>query len=120
MGLPAAAADTPDAVSRRVRTARSTVCTVTQAHRGVGASKEPDSEPLQPVVPQHIAMNWTRSLKQVFGIEIEGCARCGGKQRFLASIEEPAPIARILSHREHEAVDRNQMGLPLDARAPPL
>jgi hypothetical protein len=24
-----------------------------------------------------------------FGVEIEGCARCGGKLKILASIEEP-------------------------------
>jgi len=43
-------------------------------------------------------MNWARRLKRVFGIEIQGCMRCGGKLRILASIEEPELIARILSH----------------------
>jgi hypothetical protein len=28
--------------------------------------------------PCHVAMNWARRLKRVFGIEIERCARCAG------------------------------------------
>lgn len=31
----------------------------------------------------------------MFGVEIEGCARCGGELKIIASIEEPAVIARI-------------------------
>jgi hypothetical protein len=37
-------------------------------------------------------------LKRVFGIEIEGCARCGGALKIIASIEEPELIAKILWH----------------------
>jgi hypothetical protein len=29
-------------------------------------------------------MNWAQRLKRVFGIEIEGCARCGGKLKILS------------------------------------
>jgi hypothetical protein len=39
----------------------------------------------------------------VFGVEIEGCARCGGKLKIIASIEEPAAIAKILARREKAA-----------------
>ncbi len=60
-----------------------------------------------------------RRLKRVFGIEIAGCARCGGKLRIIASIEEPAVIARILAHLERTAPKRYQEQLPLGARAPP-
>lgn len=42
-------------------------------------------------------MSWAKRLKRVFGGEIEGCARCGGKLRIIASIEESAVIARILA-----------------------
>jgi hypothetical protein len=35
-------------------------------------------------------MSWARRLKRVFGVEIEGCARCGGKLRIIASIERAA------------------------------
>ena len=48
-------------------------------------------------------MNWARRLKRVFGIEIEGCARCGGKLKIIASIEEPQVIAKILSHLQRTA-----------------
>jgi hypothetical protein len=34
----------------------------------------------------------------VFAIDIEVCRRCGGKQRVIASVEEPATIERILEH----------------------
>ncbi len=63
-------------------------------------------------------MNWARRLKRVFGIEIEGCARCGGKLRILASIEEPELIARILAHLERAAMDQGQPELLPEARAP--
>jgi hypothetical protein len=45
-------------------------------------------------------MSWARRLKRVFGIEIEDCARCGGKLQVIASIEEPQVIAKILAHLE--------------------
>jgi len=94
---------------------------VTPAHRGVGASKEPGTaRELQPSIPPHVAMNWARRLKRVFGIEIQGCMRCGGKLRILASIEEPALIARILSHLERAAADQDQPELLPEARAPPF
>ena len=64
-------------------------------------------------------MSWARRLKRVFGIEIEGCARCGGKLAIIASIEEPEVIAKILAHLEKTAADRFQAELPLGARAPP-
>jgi hypothetical protein len=64
-------------------------------------------------------MSWARRLKRVFGIEIEDCARCGGKLRVIASIEEPEVIAKILAHLERTARDQFQPELPLGARAPP-
>ena len=48
-------------------------------------------------------MNWARRLKRVFGIEIDSCARCGGRLKIIASIEEPRVIAKILSHLQHTA-----------------
>ena len=64
-------------------------------------------------------MSWARRLKRVFGIEIEDCARCGGKLKVIASIEELEVIARILAHLEKTAPDQSQPELPLGARAPP-
>jgi len=67
---------------------------VTPAHRGPGASKESSSSDKPSSIPRHVAMNWARRLKRVFGIEIEGCARCGGKLRIIASISVP-PWIRV-------------------------
>ena len=64
-------------------------------------------------------MSWARRLKRVFGIEIDACARCGGKLKVLASIEEPAVIAKILAHLQKTAPDQDHPELPLGARAPP-
>jgi hypothetical protein len=44
-------------------------------------------------------LNWARRLKRVFGIEVEQCARCGGRLEGIASIEEPKLIERIFAHR---------------------
>ena len=58
---------------------------VTPAHRGAGASKPPAiaGESAKPPTPRHVAMSWARRLKRVFGIEIEACARCGGKLKII-------------------------------------
>ena len=64
-------------------------------------------------------MNWAQRLKRVFGIDIEACARCGGKLAVIASIEEPDVIAKILAHLERTAPQQVQSELPLGARAPP-
>ena len=75
---------------------------VTPAHRGTEAAMPPAiaTESANPPTPRHGAMSWARRLKQVFGIEIEDCARCGGKLQVIASIEEPQVIAKILAHLE--------------------
>jgi hypothetical protein len=92
---------------------------VTPAQRGIGA-KQPPADAAKPPTPRHVAMNWARRLKRVFGIEIEACARCGGKLKIIASIEEPQVIAKILSHLERRAPQQHQPDLPLGARAPPV
>ena len=46
-------------------------------------------------------------LRRVFDIDIEHCPNCGGTLKIIAAIEDPAVIAKILTH----------LGLP--ARAPP-
>ena len=74
---------------------------ITPAGRGAGAKgAKPDAE--APAVPKHVAMSWAQRLKRVFAIEIDTCARCQGRLRVIASIEEPAVIARILAHRDRE------------------
>jgi hypothetical protein len=77
-------------------------------------------EPAKSPKAQHVAMIWARRLQRVFGIEIETCARCGGNLKFIASIEEPEVIARILAHLERTAPEQYPPELPLGARAPPV
>ncbi len=93
---------------------------VTPAHRGMGKGQGADQETDQPITPCHVAMTWAQRLKRVFGIEINTCARCGGKLAVIASIEDPAVIGKILAHREKSAPDQSQFELPLGARAPPM
>ena len=68
---------------------------------------------------RHVAMNWAKRLKNVFGIEIDTCQRCGGTLRIIASIEQPEVIGQILAHLERTAPSQpNQPERPLVARAP--
>jgi len=50
-------------------------------------------------------------------IEIERCARCGGRLQLVASIEEPELIERILAHRQERGEEPPTVAL--GARAPP-
>lgn len=92
---------------------------VTPAGRGKGRKSQAEEGVDKPATPRHVAMNWAKRLKRVFGIDIEACARCGGKLKVIASIEEPVVIAKILAHLERTAPDHCQSELPLGARAPP-
>ena len=92
---------------------------VTPAGRGKGKKPPAEEGTDKPATPRHVAMNWAKRLKRVFGIDIEACARCGGKLRVIASIEEPEVIAKILAHLERTAPDQYPSELPLGARAPP-
>ncbi|MGD9883867.1 MAG: hypothetical protein AB7F22_33190 [Reyranella sp.] len=64
-------------------------------------------------------MSWARRLKRVFGVEIDQCAHCGGQLKILASIEQPAVIAKILAHLQRTVPEQYRPELPLGARAPP-
>ena len=79
----------------------------------------PTADVAKPPTPRHVAMSWARRLKRVFGIEIEDCARCGGKLQVIASIEEPEVLAKILAHLERTAPEQYSAELPHGARAPP-
>jgi len=87
----------------------------TPAGRGRGRGRKPQTEEGadKPVTPRHVAMSWAQRLKRVFGVEIESCARCGGKLKVIASIEETQVIAKILAHLERTAPDQCQSELPL-------
>mgnify|MGYP003344395618 CR=1 FL=1 len=44
-----------------------------------------------------VRMSWARMLKRVFDIDLERC-ECGGKLKFIAVIEQPEVIEKILTH----------------------
>jgi hypothetical protein len=60
-------------------------------------------------------VKWADLLRRVFEIDVLACARCGGRLRFVAALDDPEAIRRILGH----------LGLPtsimppLPARPPP-
>jgi len=89
---------------------------VTPAGRGPGARSRATTAECP--TPKHVAMTWARRLKRVFGIDIEQCARCGGRLRVIASIEEPELLERILAHRR-ERVEEDPPVSSLGPRAPP-
>jgi len=49
-------------------------------------------------------MTWAKRLKRVFKIDIETCQYCGGAAKFIACIEDPAAIKKILEHLEQRPV----------------
>jgi hypothetical protein len=91
---------------------------ITPAGRGKGG--ESTKEGAQPSATQrHVAMSWAQRLRRVFAIEIDTCARCQGRLRVIASIEEPEVIALILAHRDLECGAAAPALAPIAARAPP-
>lgn len=82
---------------------------VTPAHRGAGAPTplSPAGQQELPPIPRPVAMNWARRIKRVLGVQIESCARCGGRLK-IGSIEEPQVIARILAHLQKTDPDQYQ------------
>src|SRR5262245_35516053 len=67
----------------------------------------------------HASSTCSAGRRRLVGIEIDTCARCGGKLKVIASIEGPQVIATILAHLEKTSPDERQVELPLAARAPP-
>ncbi len=65
----------------------------------------PGSAPAPSPPPRHFA--WADLLRRVFAIDVLACA-CGGRLRFLATIEDPVVVRRILRH----------VGLPTDPPVP--
>ena len=72
------------------------------------AARAPSREELAGLLEEIIArLCRARLLKRVFDIDPAHCPQCGGDFKIIAAIEDPAVIAKILTH----------LGLP--ARAPP-
>jgi len=90
---------------------------ITPAGRGRGAKAKDPATERSPC--KHVSMTWAQRLKRVFAIDIERCRRCGGRLRVIASLEEPALIARLLAHLEQQAPAAQPSHSPFASRAPP-
>jgi hypothetical protein len=72
---------------------------------------ETDAEP----EPENGYIPWSDLMKRTFGLDVMMCEQCGGRMKFLALIEDPDTIFKILDH----------LGLPTEppkprpARPPP-
>jgi hypothetical protein len=58
---------------------------------------------------------WADLLRRTFGIDILACPGCGGRLRFLATIEDPKTVKKILNHLGIPT----EIPEPLPARSPP-
>jgi hypothetical protein len=74
------------------------------------ASRDPTTtgsvEPPPP--PAARKWSWPELMRHTFWVDVLACARCGGRMRVVATIEDPVVIRRILTH----------LGLPTEASAP--
>ena len=37
-------------------------------------------------------------MRRIFSIDVLGCSACGGRLRFIATIEDPTTVTKILTH----------------------
>jgi hypothetical protein len=78
----------------------------TPASGSVGAAPGTEATPVAYVRPSHFA--WADLLRRVFAIDVLACPDCGGRLHLLATIEDRAAVAQILTH----------LGLPVDLPQP--
>ena len=50
------------------------------------------------VAPRQRCWAWADLMRRVFAVDILACAACGGRLRFIATIEDPPVVQRILAH----------------------
>ena len=50
---------------------------------------EPPPEDISEEIHKVRSMSWAQRLKRVFGIDVEICSKCGGKNKVIAAIEDP-------------------------------
>lgn len=72
-----------------------------RSKRGQGAATEDLDEPTS--AERRAAMTLAQRLKDVFGIDIEGCPACGGAAPIIACIEDPVVIEKSLAHLDAKA-----------------
>jgi len=51
-----------------------------------------------PSAPPRRYWAWADLLRRVFAIDVLACSACGGRLRFIATIEDPPVVQRILAH----------------------
>lgn len=90
---------------------------VTPARQGKGKPVKTEEQVHSPA-ERRASMNWAQRLKRVFNIDVETCSECGGTIKIIASIEDPAVIAKILAHL-NEKTSSAGTGLLPQCRAPP-
>ena len=56
------------------------------------------SIPTAPASSPRRAWAWADLMRRVFAIDVLACAICGGRLRFVATIEDPPVVAKILAH----------------------
>jgi hypothetical protein len=81
----------------------------------IGTLGDPQSEPLSspPVASRDPATtvsveesqppaarkwSWPELMRHTFGVDVLACARCGGRMRMVATIQDPVVIRKILTH----------------------
>jgi len=100
----------PDVVAyQRARSSRATDPNATTT--GAGAGAEPASEK-----PRY--WTWAALMRRAFDIDVLRCPHCAGRMRLIATIEDPAVIARILAHLGLSG-SRDGPGPAPSAAAPP-
>ena len=62
----------------------------------------------EPPPPAARKWSWPALMRHTFGVDVWACARCGGRMRVVATIEDPVVIRKILTH----------LGFPTAAAAP--
>jgi hypothetical protein len=56
----------------------------------------PDGTGVKTASPR--AWSWAALMHRAFGIDVLGCAQCGGRLRLIATLHDPAVIRKILGH----------------------
>ncbi|HET8576046.1 MAG TPA: transposase [Methylomirabilota bacterium] len=62
---------------------------------------------------------WAALMRHAFGLDVLACPRCGGRLRFIATLHDPAVVAKILAHldRPHSAEPHGPDPPPADIGA---
>jgi len=61
-------------------------------------SHTPPPAPAKPPTHRCRYRPWAELMKRAFAIDVETCARCGGRMKLLALVRDPRGIARYLAH----------------------